>query len=67
METITIHPRSKEEIKVFEQMAKALNLPFEKSKEKVGYKPSFIAKIKEGDKNKKAGKFKVIKTENLWK
>lgn len=67
METITIHPKSKEEVKVFEQMAKALNIPFEKSKEKSKYKPAFVAKIKEGEKSKKAGKFKVIKTEDLWK
>ena len=67
METITIHPRSKEEVKVFEQMAKALNIPFEKGKEKSKYNPAFVAKIKEGVKNKKAGKFKIIKTADLWK
>jgi predicted adenine nucleotide alpha hydrolase (AANH) superfamily ATPase len=63
MESITIHPKSKEEIKAFEQMAKALNVPFEKSK----YNPDFLAKIKRGEKDKKSGNFKVIKTEDLWK
>ena len=63
METITIHPRSKEETKAFEQMAKALNIPFEKS----DYNAAFVAKIKKGDKDRKLGKYKVIKTEDLWR
>jgi hypothetical protein len=67
MEVITIHPRSKEETKAFEQMAKALNIPFEKVKEKSKYNAAFVAKVKKGDKDKKSGNYKVIKTEDLWK
>jgi hypothetical protein len=66
MEIITIHPRSKAETKVFEQMAKALNIPFEKGVRKK-YDPKFVAKIKQGDRDRKAGKFKTIKTDDLWK
>jgi len=29
MESILIHPNTKEQVKVFEKMAKALNIPFE--------------------------------------
>ena len=67
MEAITIHPRSKEETKAFEQMAKALNVPFEKVKEKSKYNPEFVAKIKKGEKDKKSGNYKIIKTEDLWR
>jgi hypothetical protein len=70
METITIHPRSKEETKAFEQMAKVLKVPFEKVSSKDKKKKdnsSFVAKIKKGDKDRKAGKFKSIKIEDLWK
>ena len=67
METIIIHPRSKQETKAFEQMAKALNVRFEKAKGKGKYNPEFVSKIKKGDRDKKAGNFKVIKTEDLWR
>ncbi len=67
METITIHAKSKSQTKVFEQLAKALDLPFEKMKSKSPYNPGFVAKIKRGDRDKKAGNFNVIKTEDLWK
>ncbi len=67
METITIHPRSKSQSKVFEELAKVLDLPFEKVKTKGKYNAGFVAKIKKGDRDRKAGNFKVIKTEDLWK
>jgi hypothetical protein len=70
METITIHPRSKEETKAFEQMAKVLKVPYEKvtsKNKKSSYNPSLVAKIKKGDKDRNAGKFKSIKIADLWK
>lgn len=67
MESITIHPKSKSQTKVFEELAKVLDLPFEKGKAKDPYDPIFVAKIKKGDRDKKAGNFKTIKTEDLWK
>ena len=67
METITIHPKSKSQTKVFEELAKVLDLPFEKVKTKSKYNPAFVAKIKKGDRDKKAGNFKAIKTADLWK
>jgi hypothetical protein len=67
VEVITIHPRSREETKVFEQMAKALKIPFENGKEKSTYNAAFVAKIKKGDKDKKSDNYKIVKTEDLWK
>lgn len=32
METITIHPKSKQQARLFEQLAKALNVPFKRRK-----------------------------------
>lgn len=67
METITIHPKSKSQTKIFEELAKALNIPFKKEKRDIKYSADFIAKMKKGDSDKKAGRYKVIKTEDLWK
>jgi hypothetical protein len=39
MESITIHPRSNEEASLFEQLAKALKIPFEKGDEKSPLQP----------------------------
>lgn len=66
METIIIHPKSKQEARLFEQLAKALNVPF-KREEKSPYDPEFVAKIKRAEKNAKEGKFSIIKVEDLWK
>lgn len=49
MEIITIHPKSKEQANLFEQLAKALNVPFERKGED-SYDPDFVAKILEGSK-----------------
>jgi hypothetical protein len=67
METLLIYPQSKEQVKLFEQMAKALKVPFEKVENKSPYNAEFVAKIKKGDEDFKAGRLKVIKTEDLWK
>jgi hypothetical protein len=40
---------------------------YEKVKEKSKYNLGFIAKIKKGDRDKKSGNYRVIKTEDLWK
>jgi len=66
METITIHPQSKEQASLFEQLAKALNVPFEK-KEESPYHPEFVAKIKKSEKNFKEGRYTSIKVGDLWK
>lgn len=76
MEIITIHTRSKEEADLFEQLAKVLKVPFEKSnleelsvREKAInlYGEDFVEKIEASDKNFKDGKYTTLKIEDLWK
>lgn len=65
METIILHPTSKEQVSLFEQLAKALNVPFEK--EESPYDPEFVVKIKKGEKAAKEGKGMKADMGNLWK
>ncbi|MEX2591362.1 MAG: DUF2683 family protein [Anditalea sp.] len=65
METIIVHPDNKEQANLFEQLAKALNVPFERSGEKSPYDPEFVAMIKHADQDFKAGKGRKITLEEL--
>ena len=64
---ITIHPKSKTQTKIFEDLAKVLDIPFERVKPGTKYRAEFISKIKKGDYQKKSGNYKTIKTSDLWK
>jgi hypothetical protein len=66
METITIHPKSEEQASLFEKLAIALDVPFERQ-EKSPYNPEFVAKILEGSKEIAEGKGTKIQLEDLWK
>ncbi len=66
METILIHTKSKEQIKIFEEMAKVLKVPFE-IKEESPYDPKFVAMVKKADKDFKKGKGKKMKLDDIWK
>jgi hypothetical protein len=72
MESITIHPKSKEQIKVFEQMAKALKIPFEKietpddSLYGEGFKKSVLEAQEAYDKGDYS-EFAKINRQELWK
>lgn len=66
MEAILIHTESKEQIKVFEQMAKALKVPFE-IKQESPYKPEFVEMVRQADKDFKNGKGKKVKLDDIWK
>ncbi|MEX8548093.1 MAG: DUF2683 family protein [Mucilaginibacter sp.] len=69
MSTLIIHPQSKEQESLFEQLAKALNVPFEKSNERP-YDPGFIKKIEQGREDVKNGlgrKITLQELDNLWK
>jgi len=47
METTIIHPKNKEHLNLFEQLANALKVPFEKNKKGKGhYNAGFVAKMK---------------------
>ncbi|HEY5465177.1 MAG TPA: DUF2683 family protein [Hanamia sp.] len=65
METILIRPKSKDQIKVFEEMAKALKLSFE-VKGDSPYNPEFASMVKQADKDfKNVGE--KIKLDDIWK
>ncbi len=66
METILIYPESKEQIKAFQQMAKALKVPFE-IKEESPYKPEFVDMVNQADKDFKNGKGKKMQLDDIWK
>lgn len=69
MATLIIHPQSEEQENLFEQLAKALNVPFEKS-EVTSYNPEFVKKIEQGIEDSKNGlgrKISLEELDNLWK
>ena len=66
MEPITIHPKNKEQASLFEQLAKTLKVPFEKTREAGSpYNPEFVAKIERSRKNYKEGKGTVVTLKGL--
>lgn len=66
METLKIHAEDKEQLKTVKAFLKALKIPFEASQESP-YDPSFVAKIKESEREADQGMVTSIKTEDLWK
>ncbi|RYE28419.1 MAG: hypothetical protein EOP42_16885 [Sphingobacteriaceae bacterium] len=69
MATIIIYPQSEEQENLFEQLAKALKVPFEKSEEKP-YNPEFVKKIEQGINDAKNGlgrKVTLEELDQLWK
>lgn len=63
METVIMHPESKEQLSALKAIAKALNVKFETSP----YNPDFVAKIKESKKQVDEGKFtKLDPSKPLW-
>ncbi|MBS1747291.1 MAG: hypothetical protein JST21_14075 [Bacteroidetes bacterium] len=68
MEVITIHPKNKEQANLFEQLAKTLKVPFEKSKIKgKRYNAEFEEKMRESAKQARQGKTVKINIDELWK
>lgn len=69
MTIIVIHPQSEEQESLFEQLAKVLNVPFEKSEESP-YDPEFVKKIEQGREDERNGlgrKVTLEELDNLWK
>ena len=66
MKSILIHPQSREQVHLFEQLAKVLNIPFEKKEEKSPYDPKFVAQIKKAEKDIKAGRVTKIDPSDIW-
>ncbi|MDQ2721030.1 MAG: hypothetical protein M3Z26_14885 [Bacteroidota bacterium] len=66
METITIHPKDKEQSDLFEHLANTLKIPFEKNKkEPKQYNEEFVTKIQGSRKNYKEGKGVEINIKEL--
>ncbi len=65
METLIAHPKNKEQLTALKAFVKALKIDF--TTEKSPYNPDFVAKIKRGDAQIKAGKGVKIAIEDLWK
>jgi len=69
MATIIIHPESEEQENLFEQLAKALKVPFEKSDESP-YNPEFVKKIQKGMEDSENGlgrKITLEELDQLWR
>ncbi len=67
MTAFTLHLTNKNDIQLFEHLAKSLNIPFEKKKEDKPYNPKFVERVLEAKEQEKRGKVKKIKVEDLWK
>ncbi|MES2109225.1 MAG: DUF2683 family protein [Bacteroidota bacterium] len=65
MGTLIAHPENKEKMAALKAFMKALKIRFEEGESP--YKPEFVEKIKRSQADFKAGKFKAIKTDDLWK
>ena len=65
MATLIVHPENKEKLEALKTFMTAFKISFEE--EESTYDPDFVKKIKQSDEDFKAGKFKAIKTEDLWK
>ncbi|HEY2583259.1 MAG TPA: DUF2683 family protein [Mucilaginibacter sp.] len=65
MGTVIAHPENKEKLAALKAFMKALKIRFEE--EKSPYNPEFVEKINRSEEDFKAGKYKAIKTEDLWK
>lgn len=61
MESIIIHTKNKKQIKVFESLAMALGIGFEKKKDKSPYNPDFVKKIRKSEKDFEEGRVTIIK------
>lgn len=64
-----VHPGSDDKYEALKAVLKALKIKFEITKQNP-YNPAFVAKILQGDEDKKAGKGKKItikELDNLWK
>jgi hypothetical protein len=66
METLIVHPGNKEQLAAIKAFMKALKISFEQE-EKSTYDPEFVAMIKQGEDDLKAGKGVVVDVDNLWK
>jgi hypothetical protein len=68
--TFIANPIDEAQEKAVEAIFKALKVPYKKTKDESSYDPEFVAKIKKGEEDLKAGRGRKITIEeldNLWK
>lgn len=65
METLIVQPDSKEKSNAIKAFMKALKISFKETKSP--YNPEFVAKIKQGEEDIKAGKTRKISLDDVWK
>jgi len=65
METLIVHPNNKEQLAALKAFIKAFKISFEE--EKSSYDREFVAMVKQGDEDLKAGKGVSVDVDNLWK
>ncbi len=65
MQTLIVHPDSKDKLIAVKAVLKALDITFEENKSV--YTPEFEAKIKEGEEDIKAGRTVKITLDEIWK
>ena len=63
METLIVHPDTKEQLSALKTFMKAFNISF--VEEKSPYDPEFVAKIQESRKQVKRGETKVVNIADL--
>jgi hypothetical protein len=66
MNSILIHPHSKEQEELFEKMAKAFNVPYE-IKEDSPYREEFVEMVREAEEEYLSGKGKKINLDDICK
>ena len=65
METLIIHPKTKEQLVALKAVINALKIEFKTEKD--SYDPEFVEKILQGRRDIKDGKGVKIDTKDLWK
>lgn len=65
METLIVQPDSKEKMNAIKAFMKALKISFEETKSP--YNPDFVAKIKQGEEDIKAGRTTKFSLDDVWK
>ena len=67
METLIVHPRSKEQLAALKGIMKALKVDFTTEKSTEGqYNPEFVAKMKQSEDDIKAGRTTKIEPADIW-
>jgi uncharacterized membrane protein (DUF106 family) len=65
MGILIAHPENKEKLAALKAFMKALKIRFEEGESP--YNPEFVKKINRSEEDFKAGRYKAIKTDDLWK